>query len=302
MSEIADQTSGINSVAAEPRTTVQAATMNTKVYLCLPWMKMTNPMTAMCLSGLVERRRTTTCLNFGDAFVSHSRNTCADLFLASNCDWSFWMDDDMLIPFGNAKWFNAYTGGNLPEQFAGLHAIDRLLSHGKTVVGGLYFGRHPHGAAMYSEGATIPSEKEFARRAPMNLVKPTRWVATGCLMIHRNVFLDIEKKFPRLARRPDGMGGQWFSSSEHNLQSALDRARAVLTGEKLSGEHAYRVHQILESAAQEARSKSTLGMGEDVQFCIRAAEAGHQPHVDMGLVCGHVGHCVYGPWNTTPRK
>jgi hypothetical protein len=34
---------------------------------------------------------------------------------------------------------------------------------------------------------------------------------------------------------------------------------------------------------------SQLGMGEDVQFCIRAAQAGHQPHVDLGVMCGHLG-------------
>ena len=35
-------------------------------------------------------------------------------------------------------------------------------------------------------------------------------------------------------------------------------------------------------------------MGEDVTFCIRAAAAGHQPHVDLGLICGHQGSKIYG--------
>lgn len=302
MSELADQTAGIATVAADPRTTFSASAANTKVYLCLPWQKHTNPITAFCIAGLAERGRLTKCLNFGDAFVSHSRNTCADLFLASPCDWSIWIDDDMVIPFGNATWFNAYTGANFPERFAGLHAIDRLLSHKKTIVGGLYFGRHPHGAAMYSEGATIPAEKEFARKAPMELVKPTKWVATGCLLVHRSVFLDIEKKFPRLSRGKDGKGGNWFSSSEHSLMDSVDRCRAMLSDGPMTGEKAFKALQILEEAHLKVRSNSSLGMGEDVAFSIRAAEAGHQPHVDLGLVCGHIGHCVYGSWNTSPRK
>jgi hypothetical protein len=270
--------------------------------VCLPWQKHTNPLTAFCMAGLLDRRRTTTCMNFGDAFVAHSRNTCAELFLASQCDWSFWMDDDMLVPFGNAKWFNAYARTNFPDKFAGAHAIDRLLSHGKTLVGGLYFGRHEHGAPMYSEGSSVPAEGDYARRAPMDVVKPTRWVATGCMLVHRSVFLDIEKRFPRLARGQDGKFAHFFSSSEHSIMDRVDACRAMLSNGPMTGEKALRALELLEGASAEARNKSALGMGEDVQFCIRASEAGHQPHVDLGLVCGHIGHTVFGPWNTSRRK
>jgi hypothetical protein len=33
--------------------------------------------------------------------------------------------------------------------------------------------------------------------------------------------------------------------------------------------------------------------GEDVSFCIRAKKAGHQPHVDLGTPCFHVGYKTY---------
>lgn len=296
-----DSTAGIETVAAPPRNVLNAATMNSKVFIALPWYKQTNPITAFCVMGLVDRRRTSTCLNFGDAFVAHSRNTCADLFLSSNCEWMLMIDDDMLIPFGNAKWFNAYSGANLPEKFAGLHALDRLLSHGKTLIGGLYWGRHKHGAAMYAEGAAIPKEAEFARTAPLDLIKPTRWVATGCLLVHRSVFEAVEKKFPRLARGLDGKGGNYFTSTEHHILERVDECRKFLSEGAMDGNKALKVFQMLEAAAKEARHKSSMGMGEDVAFCIRAAEAGHQPYVDFGLVCGHIGHEVYGPWNTKKR-
>lgn len=300
--ETADHTAGIDSVAVPPKTSVVAATANTKVFVCLPWQKHTNPLTAFCLAGLLDRRRTTTCMNFGDAFVTHSRNTCVDLFLASNCEWSFWVDDDMLIPFGNARWFNAYAGTDMPEKFASLHAIDRLLAAGKTIVGGLYFGRHKHGAPMYAEGSSNPAEGDFARKAPVDVVKPTRWVATGCLLVHRRVFEDIEEKFPRLGRGRDGKGSNFFTGSEHSLARRLEDCKKMLSSGPMTGEKALKALQMLESADSDARNKSTLGMGEDVQFSIRAAESGHQPHVDLGLVCGHVGHAVYGPWNTSRRK
>lgn len=34
--------------------------------------------------------------------------------------------------------------------------------------------------------------------------------------------------------------------------------------------------------------------GEDVSFCLRAKDAGHQPHVDLGLPVYHVGYKIYG--------
>jgi hypothetical protein len=35
------------------------------------------------------------------------------------------------------------------------------------------------------------------------------------------------------------------------------------------------------------------GTGEDVAFCKRAKEAGHQPHVDLGCLVGHIGEKIY---------
>ena len=61
----------------------------------------------------------------------------------------------------------------------------------------------------------------------------------------------------------------------------------------MTGEKAMKAYEMLEAAATDARTSSTLGMGEDVQFCIRAAQAGHQPHVDFALRCGHIGWKIY---------
>lgn len=271
--------------------------LDKKVMLVMPWMKVTNPMTAFCLMQLSDKRRTESMLNFGDAFVAHSRNTCADLFLGSDSDWMLTVDDDMLIPFGNARWYNAYSQFNVSEPFASFNAIDRLLSHGKTLVGGLYFGRWPKAPPVYNEGANA-AEADFARKAPMDLCKPTRWVGTGCMMIHRSVFLDIEKKFPSLARNSTGRGGQWFTSSEHNLLDCASRTRDMLADGVMDGNKAMRAYEMLQGGLAESKANSSLGMGEDVQFCVRAKQAGHQPHVDLGLLCGHIGHCVYGPANT----
>lgn len=298
--ERSDHTANSPNIATPLQNSISVAS-KARVMLVTPWQKSANPLTAFCVAHLRDPRRTSSLLNYGDAFVAHSRNGCADVFLKSDLEWYLTIDDDMIIPFGNAEWYNAHTGFNLPANFAGLNAMDRLLSHGKSLVGGLYWGRHRFGSAMYGEGSNNPSEAEWARKAPHNVCKPTRWVATGCLLIHRSVFLDIEKKFPRLARGANGKGGQWFSSSEHGALDVIDRTRELLSKGPLSGDTALKALTMLEAGASDARRNSSLGMGEDVQFCTRAKEAGHQPHVDCALVLGHVGQCIYGPYNTSPK-
>lgn len=296
-----DTTAGIAAVAIPPRNTVVGSTIGQKVFLALPWQKHTNPITAFSIANLLDRRRMQACLNFGDAFVSHSRETCADLFLKSDCEWMLMIDDDMVLP-GHAKWFNAFTGMDLPDKFANLNVVDRLLSHGKTLVGGLYFGKHKHGKPMYCEGCFNPAEEQYARQAPFDVIKPTKWVATGCLLIHRKVFLDIEARYPRLARNKEGFRGHFFTSSEDAALDVIDDCMTLIENSltrdpTIVGE----IDRRLRAAKIESQRHTALGIGEDVSFCRRAIKAGHQSFVDMGLVLGHIGTQIYGPRNTFPR-
>jgi len=269
--------------------------LNKKVLLALPFYKSTNPMTALCLMRLCDSRRASVLLNFGDAFISHSRNTCADHFLASTHEWMLMVDDDMILPFSDARVYKNYTGFDwVPDEFAAMNAIDRLLSHNKTLVGGLYFGRWPGAPPVYNEGGS-PKEAEYARKAPFNEIKATRWVGTGALLINRQVFLDIEKKFPVLARGQNGMGGHWFSPSEHALLDSVTRIKDMLTDGPMTADKCYKALSLSEAALADTRANSSLGMGEDVVFSIRARQSGHIPYVDMGCLCGHVGQKVYGP-------
>lgn len=286
-----------------PQVVLPVATIRTqpKVLIAMPWLKHTNPLTAFSIMGLHDPRRTGLLMHAGDAFVAHSRNRCADSFLRSGLEWMLMVDDDMMLPFGNAGYFNTHSGFNLPEKFAGMHTLDRLLSHGKTLVGGLYFGRHPNGAPMYSEGASAEEADRIRRRAPEDRIAPTNWVATGCMMVHKSVFEDIEKTFPILARNPDGKGGNWFTSSEHELREGLAKLeKELLTGSMTAERGAMALDRIV-SLRRHAEKNSSLGMGEDVQFCIRAKQSGHQPYVDFGLVCSHIGTAHYGPRNTSRR-
>src|SRR5579872_6205949 len=119
------------------------AVFGSKVLIAMPWQKSVSPITATCMAQLIDRRRCASALHFGDAFVAHTRNSIADTFLSSKCEWMLTLDDDMVVPFGDPAWFKFYTGFNFPEKFMSLNALDRLMSHGKTLVGALYFGRSP---------------------------------------------------------------------------------------------------------------------------------------------------------------
>lgn len=299
--ERSDHTANCPKIATPLVTTISA--VQQRVMIALPWMKQSNPLTAFCLANLYDRRRHSLLLQYGDSFVSHSRNSCADVFLKSDLEWLFFLDDDMLVPCGAGKdyaaWFNAHAGLSLDEKFAGQHTIDRLLSHGKALVGGIYWGRSPKGKCMMAEGMNVPSEAAFARKGPHDFIRETRWVATGAMLIHRNVFLSIEQKFPRLARKPDGKGGQWFSSSEHTAMEIIESTKNFLARGPLSGETALKALSMLEDGASEARRKSSLGAGEDVTFCLRAKEAGHPAFVDHGCWCAHIGQAVYHGKNTS---
>lgn len=173
--------------------------------LCVlfPCHKTTNPATSFTLVALaldLGKAKMRMFSEYGDAMIYHARNKLAKSFLESGAQWSLWIDDDIIPPIGRAEWFKWV--GNLSEaysnQIAGRHVVTRLLSQNKKLIGGCYFSRQYFGNAMYNEGKASPQEDQFARSIP-DLAKETKWVATGCMLVHRDVYLDIQKKFPELA-------------------------------------------------------------------------------------------------------
>lgn len=295
------RTAGLPAIPVPPPKSI--ITYSPKVMVALPWQKQVHPITAFCIAQLVDKRRTSSMTSFGDAFVAHSRNHCVDEFLKTDHEFIFMADDDMLIPFGNSRWFKTYTGWDFyPEPFASFNAIDRLMSHKKSIVGALYFGRSPGGPPVFALGASVPTAAEYCRKGPHDELMSTGWVGTGAILIHRKVFEDIEKKFPLLARGPDGKGGQWFSSSEHELMDGVKQVHNMLSSGAMDGHKALKAYEMLDGLISKTKNVSSLGVGEDVIMCRRAAQAGHEVFVDLGLICGHIGHCCYGPRNTAPKK
>lgn len=261
--------------------------------LCLPWYKQVSPFTALSLLAMFEKEKMGVLMASGDAFISHTRNRLAKAFLETNAEWSLWVDDDMILPMGKPEWFLQVTSAPMRAEWAGQHTINRLLSHGKPLVGALYTGRQRAGRLMFCEGMhDLTMAESIRRKGPSNECRPTRWVATGCLLVHRAVFEGLDKKYPHLKQN-------FFSPSEHDLFEALEKLSSVLMEATVPAERKILdAIALLEKGRTLSNTNSRVGTGEDVIFCVRAGQAGFQPHIDMGLVCGHIGTEIFGPWNT----
>lgn len=278
---------------------VEAQWEGRQVAILLPFHKQTNPLTTFSLMTILDRAKMATMLQFGDAFIVHTRNQLVAQYLKSGIPESWWLDDDMIPPCGKADWYNAVTDFNFSPEFAGVHTLNRLRESGKTLIGGLYYGRNKSRKPMYGGPQVSEAEMEFAQSAPHDCVKQVPWVATGCLYAKREVYTDIQEKFPELA--PQMAGDTWhhFSQSETELTRATEQAMSVLNDVRVT--EAVRVreaYKLLAMAKAEVAATKRLRFGEDVTFCKRAAAAGHPAHVDFGVVCGHVGTHVYGPKRT----
>src|SRR6478736_2603327 len=204
------------------------------VMLCLPMYKQTNPLTLFSLMGIWDRSKFGALVEYGDAFIVHSREAIAHRFIESGKEWSMWIDDDMIVPMGNAEWFRSKTGSNIPDEFAGLHTVNRLKSHNKSIVGGLYFGRKPHGRAMYFD-ALVDSpagaeENRRAHEAPFNSLRPTKWVGTGCVLIHRQVFLDIREQNPHLEPMFPHEPYHYFTNASDAAMSRFSEIQNLVNG------------------------------------------------------------------------
>lgn len=273
--------------------TVTASVDARKICFLLPQYKTTNPLTLFSLLANWDRAECGLIMHYGDALIVHTRNSLATKFVRSKFEWALFIDDDMVLPTGDPAWFRRVTGwSNHPDALGSQKTLPRLLSHGTTLVGGLYYGRGQGGSGkpMFAQGFREKSAAASSRNLnPPRGLLPTEWVGTGCTLIHRTVFEAIEKRFPHLA--PSEPGGDWNYFSPLADQS-MDALRQIAQCSTLEEAQEIARNGLSVAATVNARS------GEDIVFCRRAAAAGHQPHVDLGLICGHVGSEVFGPSNT----
>lgn len=186
-----------------------------------------------------------------------SRELLAKRFLATDATYLIFVDNDMLVPCGNAYYFN--TRGRqdppLPDRIAGLNFFDRILSHPPEmgIVGASYKDRQVGKEFQCSRGCGTNSEAGFNKqmeRCELTGTGEVLWTATGGMRIHRSVFETIMKnkgKFPEI--EPIKVGGRWGFFTPNRV-----------------------------------------GLGEDVAFCHRARQCGIKVWQDFDLRLLHKSH------------
>lgn len=194
-----------------------------------------------------------------NTIIQRARNLLAHDFLNSEAEWSLWMDSDMVLSFGDPGFIGIkMKGTKVPVANASINTPERLMSHGKTIVGGVY-ARRGVGDGLCIQPALHPQNDEdraLAKRleqGPTNELHKVGYIATGCALVHRKVYEDIMALRPELAAKKEGEAFDFFGSHKTNEQ------------------------------------------GEDIFFFRMAAEAGHQSFLDGGVFCGHLGIKCYFP-------
>jgi hypothetical protein len=240
-----------------------------KVHVCLPVYKTINPKTHYSLFANYAQygpSKIGMTVEWGTQ-IHVARNLLSHKFLQTDAEWSVWVDDDMGLPTGNPGIINGRFGGELPEPSASVAAFSRLMSHPAEMqlLGALYFGRHRFGAAQcswgFDQGHDVKNDE--LRRHIHNKPIAMRWIAPGFSRIHRSVFEAMRK--------------------------AIDEGRWPECKPKAEG-RPYGFWTPLHTDA-----------GEDVSFCLRAAEIGIQSWLDPVLECLHFGESGFGSHNTKER-
>ena len=260
-----------------------------------PCYKQTNAMTAWALQAIaidLGKERVRFSQELGNAMIYQARNKLAHDFIETGAEWSLWIDDDVVPPVGRAEWFKRI--GNLPPEYpdkaAGLHVVDRLLSHKKKIIGGVYFGRQRTGPPMFAEMANPEAVAEC--RSFKDGIRATDWVATGCLLVHRDVYLDIRKAFPELAPEQAGTKKVW----KMRWGDKAGKWTEANTGGK---PEVFEKEEWVAGTKWWDYFKPETGKGEDVMFSYRARMAGHQVYVDTMCHSLHVGYNTFHALNTT---
>jgi hypothetical protein len=140
-----------------------------------------------------------------DTMIVRSRNMLAHRFLKSNCTWSLWLDGDMAAPIANPEWYKWITRAQaIPEEYTAYDVASRIMSHGKAMVGGVYASRGPQGRLViqpeinprHHEDKLLCNE---IRRGTARGLAQVDWIGFGCALVHREVFLEVQRRFPDLA-------------------------------------------------------------------------------------------------------
>jgi hypothetical protein len=203
----------------------------------------------------------------GNTEIDKARNELANRFLYnSDAEWSFWLDADVFMPFGNEKTFMTYSGMQKGQKFSVHNALTRMMGHRHPLIGGVYAGRFKR--APLTIQPDLEPRNETDRKVANairngepavggNACYPVEWVAAGLMLVHRKVFTTIMETQP-VTPNFEGEYYPFFT-----------------------------------------RFSDVTG-GEDVAFCVRAKRAGAQPVLDTAIRAGHIGFNMFMPEDSQP--
>jgi hypothetical protein len=170
-----------------------------------------------------------------DTMIVRSRNMLADRFLKSGCQWSLWIDGDMAPPIANPDWYRWITGStSVPDEYCAYDVLGRLLSHNKPIVGGVYASRRWHGALVIQPEINPRSHEDKLlcndlRRGTARGLVAVEWIGFGAALIHREVFLEIQRRYPQLAPTTEFGAWRYFQpeGDEGEDEAFCKRARSA---------------------------------------------------------------------------
>ena len=169
-----------------------------------------------------------------DTLVPRSRNALAHRFLQSGVTWSLWLDADMVPPISNPDWYKSITVPTaVPEEYCSYDVLGRLLSHGKPVVGGVYASRRWHGRLVMQPEINPRNHEDKLlcneiRRGTARGLAGVEWIGFGCAIVHREVFLELQRAFPQLAPQAEHLPWRFFQTEgdEGEDEAFCKRCRA----------------------------------------------------------------------------
>lgn len=190
--------------------------------------------------------------------LSVARNALAGKFLRGPWDWALWWDSDTIPPYGNAEAFKKMCQTpTMPDVFAGVHSIYRMLVHKKTFVSACYVGRKKGAPPQFFTG-DAETVRSLVKRGPRDQLLECEWTGFGFVLTHRRVFEDIIRTQGEEIRvKNDGLRAKF----------GYDYAFFTPTGVDIPG--------------------------DDIPFCHRATKAGHKVTMDFSVFAAHIGNHAY---------
>jgi hypothetical protein len=193
-----------------------------------------------------------------NTLIGEARSMLAEQALKTGSEWFLFVDDDMILPFGNPSGLR-YFGAKIPDPNSGHYAIDRIMSQpkGYRIISGLYFSKNEKHNGVFascinSQVEHIRFQRHFETGGDLGVVE-TAWTGMGFTRVHRSVFEEMQANLKALPEiKP-------FSEGRH---------------------HGY-------------FNQFGPDYSEDASFGLRAAKIGIKSYVDTGLMLGHSGEYIY---------